>query len=119
MPLGGQACTAMDQGFDSLWIAVCSTPGPGAAAGRPRPGGCWRGSPCPDDLEVMAEGSVASGEGFVWVVTVGDERTLVKIDPTSNAVVDRVPVEVGVTRGSRRGGRPVDHQHGHRCRRTA
>ena len=33
----------------------------------------------------------------MWVVTVGDERTLVKIDPASNTVVDRVPVEVGVT----------------------
>jgi virginiamycin B lyase len=95
VPLGGQSCTAMDQGFDSLWIAVCSSPGRLLRL-DPATGRVLARIPLPDDLEIMSEGSVASGEGFVWVVTVGDERTLVKIDPTSNTVVDRVPVEVGV-----------------------
>jgi len=96
VPVGGQVCTAMDQGFDSLWIAVCSTPGRVLRI-DPATGRVLARIPVPDDLEVMEEGSVASGEGFVWVVTVGEERTLVKIDPASNTVVDRVPVEVGVT----------------------
>jgi virginiamycin B lyase len=96
VPLGGPVCTAMDHGFDSLWVPVCSTPGTVLRL-DPATGKVLARIPVPDGLEVMEEGSVASGEGFVWVVTVGDERTLVKIDPTTNTVVDRVPVEVGVT----------------------
>ena len=83
-------------GFDALWIAVCSNPGRVLRL-DPTSGRVLASIAIPDDLEIMQEGSVASGEGFVWVVTVGDERTLVKIDPTSNTVVDRVPVDVGVT----------------------
>jgi virginiamycin B lyase len=75
---------------------VCSTPGTVLRL-DPATGKVLARIPVPDGLEVMEEGSVASGEGFVWVVTVGDERTLVKIDPATNSVVDRVPVEVGVT----------------------
>ena len=97
VPLGGPVCTAMDQGFDALWIAVCSIP---AQVLRldPATGKVLARIPVPDGLEIMDEGSVASGEGFVWVVTtVDDTRSLLKIDPASNTVVDRVPVEVGVT----------------------
>ena len=35
VPLGGQVCTAMDHGFDALWVAGVQHPGEGAAA-RPR-----------------------------------------------------------------------------------
>jgi len=95
VPLGGQVCTAMDHGFHSLWIAVCSNP---ARVVRldPTTGKVLARIALPADLAVMEEGSVASGEGFVWVVTIGAERALVKIDPSTNRVVDRVPVEVGV-----------------------
>ena len=96
VPLGGPVCTAMDQGFGSLWVPVCSTPGTVLRL-DPATGKVLARIPIPDGLAIMDEGSVASGEGFVWVVTVGDERTLVKIDPATDAVVDRVPVEVGVT----------------------
>jgi virginiamycin B lyase len=95
VPTRGQVCTAMDQGFDSLWIAVCSTPGRVLRL-DPATGKVLARIPLPADLQVLEEGSVGSGAGFVWVVTTGDQRTLVKIDPTTNKVVDRVPVEVGV-----------------------
>jgi virginiamycin B lyase len=95
VPLGGQVCTAMDQGYDALWVAVCSTPGKVLRL-DPATGKVLARIAIPDGLEIMEEGSVASGEGFVWVVAAGDERTLVKIDPSTNTVVDRVPVEVGV-----------------------
>ncbi|WP_377644205.1 hypothetical protein [Oryzobacter terrae] len=100
VPTGGQVCTAMDQGFGSLWVAVCSTP---AQVLRldPSTGKVAARIEVPD-VEVMEEGSVASGEGFVWVVALGAERTLVKIDPTTDEVVDLVPVEVGVV-GARAG----------------
>jgi virginiamycin B lyase len=95
VPLGGQVCTAMDQGYDALWVAVCSTPGKVLRL-DPATGKVLARIAIPDGLEIMEEGSVASGEGFVWVVAAGNERTLVKIDPSTNTVVDRVPVEVGV-----------------------
>jgi virginiamycin B lyase len=95
VPLGGQVCTAMDQGYDALWVAVCSTPGKVLRL-DPATGKVLARIAIPEGLEIMEEGSVASGEGFVWVVAVGNERTLVKIDPSTNTVVDRVPVEVGV-----------------------
>jgi glutamine cyclotransferase len=95
VPTKGQVCTAMDQGFGSLWIAVCSSPGRVLRL-DPASGKVLARISLPPDLAVLEEGSVGSGEGFVWVVATGQQRTLVKIDPTTNRVVDRVPVEVGV-----------------------
>ncbi len=90
----GPVCTAMDQGFGSLWLAVCTHPG-ALVRLDPTSGKVLARIALPD-LEVMEEGSVASGEGFVWVVTLGRERTVVKVDPTTDTVVARLPVEVGV-----------------------
>ena len=39
--------------------------------------------------------SVSVGEGSVWALTDGNDPLLVRIDPATNAVVDRFPVAVG------------------------
>lgn len=47
-------------------------------------------------LQVLEEGSVASGEGSVWVVTAPPQHRLVRIDPRSNKVVSRTAIPDGV-----------------------
>ena len=91
----GTVCTAMDQGYGSLWLAVCDPEGRVLRL-DPDTGKVLARIPVPEGLHVVEEGSLASGEGFVWVVTLGAERTLLKIDPATNRVVAEVPVEVGV-----------------------
>ena len=74
-------CLGFDAGYDSLWAGGCDDPA------------IWRIEPATGevlatiDLPVAAieeEGSVAAGEGGVWVVST--EHQLIKIDPTSNTV---------------------------------
>jgi hypothetical protein len=75
-------CLAFDAGYDSLWAGGCDDPA------------IWRIEPSTGkvlatiDLRVAGieeEGSVAAGEGGVWVVST--EHQLIKIDPKTNSVV--------------------------------
>ena len=90
----GPTCTAMDAGYGSLWAAACSgdsssvvriDPSTGAVTDRVRIAG-----------EVVGEGSVASSEGSVWIVTASPDRTLVRIDPRTAHVVAETPLPPGV-----------------------
>jgi virginiamycin B lyase len=88
-------CTAMDVGFDSLWVAVCHPSSASVLRIDPSSGKVQARIPLPD-LQILEEGSIASGEGSVWVVTAPPRHLLVRIDPKSNKVVARTAVPDGV-----------------------
>jgi virginiamycin B lyase len=75
-------CLAFDVGYDSLWAGGCDDP----AIWRidPATGGVLATIPLAVD-GIQEEGSIAAGEGGVWVVSTASE--LVKIDPATNDVV--------------------------------
>jgi YVTN family beta-propeller protein len=90
----GGVCTAMDGGFGSLWVGVCSDP---AKVVRidPRTAKISASIRLPG-RQLVEEGSVGAGEGAVWAVTEGTGKQLVKIDPTGNNRVKSFPVPAGV-----------------------
>ena len=74
-------CLGFDAGYGSLWAGGCDDPA------------IWRIEPATGEVlatidvpvtGIEEEGSVAAGEGGVWVIST--EHQLVKIDPTSNTV---------------------------------
>ena len=92
--LGGGVCTAMDRGFSSLWVGVCSDP---AKVVRIDPQSAKiTASIALTGSTLVEEGSVAAGEGAVWAVTQGTDKQLVKIDPTGNTKAKSFPVPAGV-----------------------
>lgn len=83
-------CLAFDVGFDSLWVGACDDPA------------IWRIDPTDGTVlgtiplsvdGIQEEGSVAAGEGGVWVVSTSNE--LIKIDPATNEVVGSWPLPSG------------------------
>ena len=88
-------CTAMDVGFDSLWVAVCHPTSASLQRIDPSTGKVQARIPLPD-MQILEVGSVASGEGAVWVVTAPPQHRLVRIDPRSNKVVARTAIPDGV-----------------------
>ena len=92
---GADTCTAMDQGYGSLWAAVCREPTSALLRIDPATGTVRARVPLPG-LRVLEEGSVASAEGYVWVVTTDPRHGLVQIDPRTNRVVADHPVPDGV-----------------------
>ena len=97
---GGPVCLAMDVGFDSLWIGVCSNP---ARILRvdPRSATVIATIPLPG-VQLEEEGSLAAGADAVWAVTSGPEKELLKIDPTTNTLVGGFPLPAGAA-GARAG----------------
>ena len=88
VPVAGPTCTAMDVGFGSLWVPVCD---PGSVV-RIDPD---TGESVTIDLggpTIQDEGSIAAGEGGVWVVTTAPERALLRIDPKRNEVAGSTPL---------------------------
>lgn len=83
-------CLAFDVGYDSLWVGGCDDPA------------IWRIDPASGAIiatiplavdGIEEEGSVAAGEGGVWVVSTTGE--LIKVDPQTNAVVGSWPLPTG------------------------
>ncbi len=83
-------CLGLDVGYDSLWAGSCDDPA------------IWRIDPKNGDVlatvplavdGIQEEGSVAAGEGGVWVVSTAHE--LIKVDPATNKVVGSWPLPVG------------------------
>lgn len=83
-------CLGFDVGYDSLWAGGCDDP----AIWRidPLDGAVLATIPLPVD-GIEEEGSVAAGEGGVWVVSTASE--LIKVDPASNEVVGSWPLPTG------------------------
>lgn len=83
-------CLAFDAGYDSLWVGACDDPA------------IWRIEPATGkvlatvDLPVAGieeEGSVAAGEGGVWVIST--DHQLLKVDPATNSVAGTWELPVG------------------------
>ena len=83
-------CLGFDVGFDSLWVGACDDP----AIWRidPLAGAVLATIPLPVD-GIQEEGSVAAGEGGVWVVSTANE--LIEVDPATNQVVGNWPLPAG------------------------
>jgi YVTN family beta-propeller protein len=92
---GADTCTAMDVGFGSLWAAVCDPTQGSVVRVDPSSGKVLARVPLKGKL-IQEEGSVAAGEGFVWVVTAPPGRSLVQIDPRTTKVVRTLAVASGV-----------------------
>ncbi|MEO6411319.1 MAG: hypothetical protein ABIO48_01920 [Pedococcus sp.] len=88
-------CTAMDLGFESLWVAVCHPISAAVLRVDPITGKVRARISLPG-LQILEEGAVASGEGSVWVVTAPPQHRLVRIDPKTNKVVAGTAVPDGV-----------------------
>jgi len=101
LQMGGDVVTAMDVGYESLWVAVSSEPAKLVRVDRAR-----RAVSATITLPRMAiqeEGSVGIGAGSVWVVVNRPERAVVQIDPERNRIVSvhKVPPGVVGARGDR------------------
>ncbi|KQU68011.1 hypothetical protein [Phycicoccus sp. Root101] len=92
---GAETCTAMDSGFGSLWAAACDPTSASVLRIDPS-NGRVQARVTLTGLQILEEGSVASGEGAVWVVTAPPQHQLVRIDPKSNTVVSRTAIPDGV-----------------------
>jgi YVTN family beta-propeller protein len=92
VPVDGPTCTAPDVGFGSLWVPVCE---PGSVV-RIDP---TTGNSRTIDLAgatIEEEGSIAAGEGSVWVVTSAPQHALLRIDPNRDQLIGSSPLPAGV-----------------------
>jgi YVTN family beta-propeller protein len=92
VPVDGPTCTAPDVGFGSLWVPVCE---PGSVV-RIDPDTGKSQTIDLDGATIQEEGSIAAGEGSVWLVTATPQHALLRIDPKSNKVVGSTPLPDGV-----------------------
>jgi streptogramin lyase len=92
VPVTGPTCTAMDVGFGTLWVPVCD---PGSVIRIDPETGASRTIDL-GGATIQEEGSIAAGEGAVWVVTALPERALLRIDPERNEVTRSTPLPDGV-----------------------
>jgi DNA-binding beta-propeller fold protein YncE len=86
-------CSAMDQGFDSVWAMSCDFSSPKLVRIDARSGTSIAEIPVPARLP--AESSVGVGEGAVWVLTSGSPRQLIAVDPSTNTVARTFPAPEG------------------------
>lgn len=91
VPVEGTTCTALDVGYDAVWAATCEN----HSLTRVDPVARTSGPPLelPTTGDVAEEGSVAAGEGGVWVVTT--EPSLVKVNRAGTKVLDTWPLPAG------------------------
>ena len=75
---GNASCTGMDVGFDRLWVADCEA---GTVVAIDTATARVAKTFALGGLHAVEEGSVAAGEGSVWVAT--DDWNLVRVDPST------------------------------------
>ena len=85
---GTEVCLAMDQGFDSLWVGDCAT---NTVVRVDVATGEVLARIDLDGNQLPAESSIAVDDSGVWVLTVGADPDLLRIDPATNAVADSLP----------------------------
>ena len=88
-------CSAMDQGFGSVWAMSCDYSSPKLVRIDAATGASTAEIPMPARLP--AESSVGAGEGAVWLLTSGSPRQLLAVDPGTNAVARTLPAPEGAT----------------------
>ena len=86
-------CSAMDQGFGSVWAMSCDFSSPKLVRIDATTGASTAEIPMPARLP--AESSVAAGEGAVWLLTSGSPRQLLAVDPSTNTVTRTFPAPNG------------------------
>jgi YVTN family beta-propeller protein len=86
-------CSAMDQGFGSVWAMSCDYSSPELVRIDATTGASTAEIPMPARLP--AESSVAAGEGAVWLLTSGSPRQLLAVDPATNTVSRTLPAPDG------------------------
>ena len=91
VPVEGSTCAALDTGFGSIWAATCDNrsvtridPAKAKVVTRIK---------LPAGGDVQEEGSVAAGEGGVWVIT--NDATLHRVSPKTNKVTGSWPLPAG------------------------
>jgi virginiamycin B lyase len=88
-------CSAMDQGFGSVWAMSCDYGSPKLVRIDAATGASTAEIPMPARLP--AESSVGAGEGAVWLLTSGSPRQLLAVDPGTNTVARTLPAPEGAT----------------------
>jgi DNA-binding beta-propeller fold protein YncE len=86
-------CSAMDQGFGSIWAMSCDYSSPKLVRIDAATGASTAEIPMPARLP--AESSVGAGEGAVWLLTTGSPRQLLAVDPGTNTVARTLPAPDG------------------------
>jgi virginiamycin B lyase len=86
-------CSAMDQGFGSVWAMSCDYSSPKLVRVDAATGTSVAEIPMPARLP--PESSVGVGEGAVWLLTSGNERQLLAVDPATNNVARTFPAPQG------------------------
>ena len=86
-------CSAMDQGFESIWAVSCDENSPTLVRIDARTGASTARIPAPARL--AAESSVGAGEGAVWILTSGNPSQLIAVDPNTNTVARTIPAPTG------------------------
>jgi streptogramin lyase len=88
-------CSAMDQGFGSIWAMSCDYSSPKLIRIDASTGASAAEIPIPARLP--AESSVGAGEAAVWLLTSGSPRRLLAVDPGTNTVARTLPAPDGAT----------------------
>lgn len=89
-------CQGMDYGFDSVWVTSCTyDQQPTVARIDGKTGQSIASIPLP--ARPVNESSLAAGEGAVWLLTSGNARDLVEIDPRTNIVSRVLPAPLGAS----------------------
>jgi virginiamycin B lyase len=91
VPVDGATCTALDAGFHRIWAATCENHS--LTAVDPVAHKVASTLVLPTNGDVQYEGSVAAGEGGVWVVTTVPE--LLKVSPDGHKVIGSWPLPLG------------------------
>jgi streptogramin lyase len=86
-------CSAMDQGFGSVWAVSCEFSSPELVRIDAKSGASIAEIPVPARLP--AESSIGAGEGAVWMLTSGSPRQLIAVDPSTNTVARTFPAPEG------------------------
>ena len=86
-------CSAMDQGFGSVWVVSCDNSSPKLVRVDAATGASTAEIPMPARLPLNS--SVGAGEGAVWLLTAGSPRQLLAVDPGTNTVARTLPAPEG------------------------
>jgi virginiamycin B lyase len=91
VPVEGITCTGLDAAYGAIWAATCQNhsitridPATGTVVAR---------TELPEGGDVQEEGSVAAGEGGVWVIT--NDARLHRVSPKTNKVTGSWPLPGG------------------------
>jgi streptogramin lyase len=86
-------CSAMDQGFGSVWAVSCEFSSPKLVRIDAKSGASI--AEIPVSARLPAESSIGAGEGAVWMLTSGSPRQLIAVDPGTNTVARTFPAPEG------------------------